>query len=59
MTTSGTPASGWYPDPSGAPGHRYHDGSRWTTHFVPAPPIVPQPQAIAVAVANGGGANHA
>lgn len=59
MTTPGTPAPGWYPDPAGQPGQRYHDGYRWTTHFVPAAPIAPAPQAIAVAVANGGGANHA
>jgi hypothetical protein len=26
------PPPGWYPDPSGAPGHRYWDGSAWT-HF--------------------------
>ena len=24
--------SGWYPDPFGAPGLRYHDGSEWTMH---------------------------
>lgn len=51
---------GWYPDPTGQPGQRYHDGRRWTAHFVPAPPPAPaQPQAVAVAVANGGGTNHA
>lgn len=59
MTTPGIPAPGWYPDPGGQPGQRYHDGRRWTTHFVPAAPMAPQPQAIAVAVANGGGVNHA
>lgn len=53
-----TPA-GWYPDPAGQPGQRYHDGYRWTTHFVPAAPAAPPPQAIVVAVANGGGTNHA
>lgn len=53
---------GWYPDPEGQPGQRYHDGRRWTQHFVPTPPPVPAPvpaaPAVAVAVANGGGANH-
>ncbi|MGU3650305.1 DUF2510 domain-containing protein [Mycolicibacterium sp. A43C] len=29
---------GWYPDPTGAPGQRYHDGHRWTDHFTPTPP---------------------
>lgn len=24
-----SPAPGWYPDPTGAPGARYWDGSRW------------------------------
>jgi hypothetical protein len=28
---------GWYPDPTGVPGHRYHDGQVWTAHFTPAP----------------------
>jgi hypothetical protein len=23
---------GWYPDPSGAPGNRYWDGTGWTPH---------------------------
>lgn len=53
---------GWYPDPEGQPGQRYHDGRRWTQHFVPTPPPVPAPlpaPAVAVAVATGGGANHA
>ena len=26
------PASGWYADPSGQPGHRYWDGGQWTDH---------------------------
>ena len=37
-----TPA-GWYPDPSGAPGQRYFDGTRWTDHRTVAsapPPFV-------------------
>lgn len=56
-----TPAPGWYPDPGGQPGQRYHDGRRWTQHFVPTPPTVPAPAApaMAVAVATGGGVNHA
>ena len=28
---------GWYPDPTGVPGQRYHDGQVWTSHFTPAP----------------------
>ncbi len=35
MTVSPTPPSGWYPDPSGAPGQRYWDGTAWTEHFAP------------------------
>jgi Protein of unknown function (DUF2510) len=56
-----TPAPGWYPDPGGQPGQRYHDGRRWTQHFVPTPPTVPPPAApaVAVAVSAGGGTNHA
>ncbi len=55
-----TPAPGWHPDPGGQPGQRYHDGQRWTQHFVPTPPpaSVPAP-AVAVAVSTGGGTNHA
>jgi hypothetical protein len=54
------PAPGWHPDPEGQPGQRYHDGRRWTQHFVPTPPVPPVPvaPAVAVAVATGGGANH-
>lgn len=54
------PHPGWYPDPEGQPGQRYHDGRRWTQHFVPTPPSVPAPPppAVAVAVATGGGTNH-
>lgn len=60
---SSTPA-GWYPDPAGQPGQRYHDGGRWTEHFVPTPPPTPPPAAapiapvMAVAVSQGGGTNH-
>lgn len=39
--------SGWYPDPHGRPGQRYHDGTRWTEHFTPFPPsVVQQPQVV-------------
>jgi hypothetical protein len=56
-----SPAPGWYPDPGGEPGQRYHDGQRWTQHFVPTSPTVPPPPApaVAVAVSTGGGTNHA
>jgi Protein of unknown function (DUF2510) len=27
-----TTPPGWYPDPTGGPGQRYYDGSRWTEH---------------------------
>jgi hypothetical protein len=55
-----TPSPGWHPDPGGQPGQRYHDGRRWTQHFVPTPPPAPIPTAQAVAVAvSGGGTNHA
>ncbi|MFA5708756.1 DUF2510 domain-containing protein [Mycolicibacterium sp.] len=54
-----TPAPGWHPDPGGQPGQRYHDGRRWTQHFVPTPPPAQPPPAVAVAVSTGGGANHA
>ena len=53
-----TPAPGWYPDPGGQHGQRYHDGRRWTEHFVPTAPAAPAP-AVAVAVSAGGGPNHA
>jgi hypothetical protein len=64
MTDRSTPAPGWYPDPGGQPGQRYHDGQRWTQHFVPTPPTVPAAPApampaVAVAVSTGGGTNHA
>jgi hypothetical protein len=29
-SASAAPRPGWYPDPSGAPGHRYWDGQQWT-----------------------------
>ena len=31
MTTPSV-APGWYPDPSGAPGARYFDGTQWAEH---------------------------
>lgn len=49
---------GWYPDPTGQPGQRYHDGRRWTQHFTPTPPTHATPQAVAVAVSHGGGTSH-
>ena len=50
-------AAGWHPDPSGQPGLRYYDGQRWTEHFTPTPPPMPQ---VNVAVSTGGGGvNHA
>lgn len=63
------PAAGWYPDPSGQPGQRYHDGTKWTNHFTPHPPAVAQPSVVVnntigstptpgVAVAVSGGVNH-
>lgn len=56
MTTT---APGWYPDPAGQPGQRYHDGGRWTQHFTPTPPAFPAPnQAVAVAVSHSGGTSH-
>lgn len=30
MSHPSPPPAGWYPDPSGAPGQRYFDGSNWT-----------------------------
>ena len=32
---------GWYPDPSGAPGQRYWDGTTWTQHTSGAYPVPP------------------
>ena len=57
-----TTAPGWYPDPSGQPGQRYHDGQRWTKHFTPTPPPMfapAPPPSVAVAVSAGRGTNHA
>lgn len=56
--TSPMPA-GWHPDPAGQPGQRYHDGKRWTEHFVPTPPVNPMGPAVAVAVSASHGTNHA
>ena len=38
------PPPGWYPDPSGGPGQRYWDGTKWTDVNVPpsTPPIGPR-----------------
>lgn len=61
MSTPTTPP-GWYPDPSGQLGQRYHDGQRWTKHFTLAAPPAPAPApapSVAVAVSAGRGTNHA
>jgi hypothetical protein len=39
MTQPSTPP-GWYPDPNGAPGQRYFDGTRWTENRA-APQMAP------------------
>jgi hypothetical protein len=54
--------TGWHPDPAGGPLLRYFDGQQWTNHTAPPPPqyhAAAAPGAVAVAVANGGGPNHA
>jgi Protein of unknown function (DUF2510) len=55
--------AGWHPDPSGTPNLRYFDGQQWTAHTAPQPmPTYHAPASgvgVAVAVANGGGPNHA
>lgn len=41
---AGNTPPGWYPNPSGAPGSRYFDGSTWTAFHhatVPATPAAP------------------
>lgn len=41
---AGNTPAGWYPNPSGAPGIRYFDGSAWTAFHhadVPAAPVAP------------------
>jgi TM2 domain-containing membrane protein YozV len=42
--TAPLPPSGWYPDPSGAPGQRYFDGKEWTEHRPGAPVSLPYGQ---------------
>jgi hypothetical protein len=42
VTTPLTPA-GWYPDPDGAGGQRYWDGSAWTEHRSPGAQPTPEP----------------
>lgn len=37
------PPAGWYPDPSGAPGLRYWDGTAWTDQEAPSTATQPQP----------------
>jgi len=48
MTSPPSTPLGWYPDPSGQPGQRYHDGQRWTKHFHPAPPAPALPVSVTV-----------
>jgi hypothetical protein len=38
MTTPPSTPPGWYPDPHGAPGQRWWDGSQWTENFQAAGP---------------------
>lgn len=33
--TSGQPAPGWYPDPTGQPGQKYWDGGQWSAESAP------------------------
>ncbi len=33
------PAAGWFADPAGSDQLRWWDGTRWTEHFAPAPPV--------------------
>lgn len=40
--TETTPPEGWYPDPSGAPQHRYWTGDQWTA-AIAAPTILAVP----------------
>lgn len=35
MTDAPKYSAGWYPDPTGAAGERYHDGTNWTGQYVP------------------------
>ena len=43
------PPAGWYPDPTGAPGHRWWNGSAWSDHHAPpgAGPPGPPPSGSA------------
>lgn len=43
MSAPQSAAPGWYPDPSGAPGQRYFDGTNWTV-TAPPPPPAPAPK---------------
>lgn len=38
--TEPNPPAGWYPDPDGAGGQRYFDGTQWTDRTPPPPPSV-------------------
>jgi hypothetical protein len=41
--TQGSPAPGWYADPSGQAGIRWWDGAQWTAHTAPLPATAPRP----------------
>jgi len=43
MTDPQLPPPGWYPEPSGAEGQRWWDGTRWTDY---ATPLAPPPQPV-------------
>ncbi|MFF2494267.1 DUF2510 domain-containing protein [Agromyces sp. NPDC058064] len=45
MSDPRTAPAGWYPEPSGAEGQRWWDGTQWTEYATPlaAPPVAPQP----------------
>ncbi|MFF2387914.1 DUF2510 domain-containing protein [Agromyces sp. NPDC058104] len=45
MSDPRTAPAGWYPEPSGAEGQRWWDGTQWTEYATPlaAPPAAPQP----------------
>lgn len=44
MSAPQSAAPGWYPDPSGAPGQRYFDGTNWTVTAPPPPAPAPAPK---------------
>ena len=47
LQMSTLPVAGWYPEPSGHPGTRYWDGTRWTDHRSSPPPMpMPMPSIV-------------